>query len=419
MRRGTRSVLCAAAVAAWVAIGGAQSAPAERVVKIPRGTYTFAQIVRESGTAATPIRYVPESAGAVTIRGGELSRVSNVILDGFTIDGRLDPEWPTKSRGVDIRDATNVTITNSEIIGPADIHTGYDISGKVNCAEGDGFPTQSGGIGSQNTENITFSNLVVHGFRGAGSLRGASDYVVSTLFRNNFNGLSISSNQVEIRDSVFWVHPNHLFSIQGAGRILLVNNLLVDAQDMFQAGVNWEGAREAHILKNTFYIPANKPCYGFTGMNLYNVKQGAIVRDNILVNKRDGWIGISDAGLPLLSSDFNLNYSYQPKIDEYYLIDRGTKILYEEWVALSGEDKNSIVRQAPQFTDPPQYGDYSANQWGFRIPRSVDEARSWFVLKPGSPGKNAASDGTDVGISAVAWRDTRPKAPTNVRITSN
>ena len=253
---------------------------------------------------------------------------------------------------------------------------------------------------------------MVHGFRGAGSLRGKHDQIQKSLFRNNFNGLSISSQLIEITDSVFWVHPNHLFALQGAGSITLTNNLMVDGQDMFQAGVNWDGALRATLVKNTYYIPANKPCYGFTGFNFYNVKQAVILRDNIVINKRDGWMTVGNASMPLVSSDYNLMYNYEKTTEEYNLLDRNLKVPYEEWVRLTGQDKNSKPRQQPLFIDAPQYGDFAANQWGFRIPRSATEARSWFALKSGSPGKGAASNGTDIGVNS----STSVSAPSNSRI---
>ena len=117
---------------------------------------------------------------------------------------------------------------------------------------------------------------------------------MNSLFRNNFNGISASSQVLEITDSVFWVHPNHLIALQGAGKVTLTNNLMVDAQDMFQAGATWDGVQQAIIVKNTFYIPANKPCYGFTGFNFYSVKQSAVVRNNIVVNKRDIWMTVGE-----------------------------------------------------------------------------------------------------------------------------
>ena len=73
-------------------------------------------------------------------------------------------------------------------------------------------------------------------------------------------------------------------------------------------------------------------------------------------------------------------------------------MFYEDWVAQTGEDTNSIVRQEPLFVDAPLNNDFTENRWGFRIPDTVAEARSWFQLIAGSPGKGAASDGTDMGF---------------------
>jgi hypothetical protein len=410
--KAVRALVTGASVSVLALAGFAES---ETVIEVPAGTYTLNEILTASGTSTNPIRYRPQTPGTVAIRGGLISGMHDIILDGFFVNGRLDTDWPKKSRGLDIRDSTNITVMNTEIAGPADIHTGYDIFDRQSCDEADGYPTQSSGIGSLNTENITFSNIVVHGFRGAGALRGNHDRVLKSLFRNNFNGFGISSVVIDIIDNVFWVHPNHLFTLEGAGIVNLTNNLLVDAQDMFQAGVTWDGVQQGTIVKNTFYIPENKPCYGFTGPNFYRVKQSVRFRDNILVNKRDGWMTVSNASLLLLSSNYNLMYNYQQTTEEYNLLDRRRKVLYEEWVTLTGQDRNSKPRQRPVFADAPQYGDFAANQWGFRIPGSVAEAKSWFALKPDSPGKGVASDGGDIGMNSTTTPDP-PSTPDGVNI---
>jgi hypothetical protein len=400
----TLGVLRVATISALATLAASATllrAQTETVIQVPSGTYDFSQILKQSGTSSNWIRYRPAVPGGVTIRGGEFRNIQYVILDGFTVDGRLDPEWPGKSRGIDVRTSHHVTVMNTEVIGPADIHTGFDISGKSSCREADGFPNVSGGIGARDdTEAITFSNVVVHGFYAAGAFRGKRDRIVNSLFRNNYNGLSVSSVDIAIVDSVFWVHPNHLFSIQGAGRIFLVNNLLVDAQDMFQTGSGREGAEDVSILHNTFWIPANKPCYGFSGLNLYAVSRRGHVTNNVIVNKQEGFIAVSDASVATIASDYNLFFTYVPTTKEFNFIDRKLMVPIETWRSMTAQDSHSLARQAPQFVNEPQYEDYTANQWGFRIPPSVSEARRWLSLKAGSPGKNSASDELDRGFDS-------------------
>jgi hypothetical protein len=65
-------------------------------------------------------------------------------------------------------------------------------------------------------------------------------------------------------------------------------------------------------------------------------------------------------------------------------------------MASAGNDIHSLYLQ-PIFTSPPLYGD-PINKWGFRIPKTAAEARGWFRLRSGSPGRGAASDGKDLGI---------------------
>ena len=167
--KAVRALLTGASVSAFVLAGFAQS---ETIVEVPAGTYTLKEILTSSGPARIRFAIAPERRVPSQFVGRPDSGMHDIILDGFFVDGRLDTDWPKMSRGLDVRDSTNVTVMNSEIAGPADIHTGYDILNKQYCEEANGYPTQSSGIISLNSENITFSNIVVHGFRGAGSLRG-------------------------------------------------------------------------------------------------------------------------------------------------------------------------------------------------------------------------------------------------------
>ena len=404
------------ALAASVAILRAQS---ETLVQVPSGTYSLEQVVTQSGTAISWIRYRPAVPGTVTIRGGEvLEGRQYVILDGFTIDTRLDPNYPSWSPTLNITSSEHIVITNSELVGPADIHTGFDITGAQNCKEAEGFPTPRGpGFRTgPDTDYITFSNVLVHGFHTAGRFHGKHDKVVNSLFRNNHNAFDVEGGVVEIVDSVFWVHPNHLFELHGATTVYLVNNLFVDAQDMFASQMH-EGVDEVHMVHNTFWIPANKPCYGFTGINLAGVHQLAEVRNNLLVNKQtDIFFHVTDAVIPLLESDYNLFYYYGAQTtEEFKLLDQGRMVPLETWRSISGQDPDSIGRQQPLFVDPPQYEDFSMNQWGFRIPSSVAQARAWLTLRAGSPGAGAGSDGLDMGITGSGG-PIPPGAPTNLRI---
>ena len=87
-----RAAIALVALAASVAILCAQS---ETLVQASSGTYSLKQVVTQSGTANNWIRYRPAVPGGVTIHGGEMLVSSqSVILDGFTIDTRLDLQLP-------------------------------------------------------------------------------------------------------------------------------------------------------------------------------------------------------------------------------------------------------------------------------------------------------------------------------------
>ena len=324
------------------------------------------------------------------------------------MDAGLDPDLTDPSRsfpraaGVRI-DADNVRIENTVIAGVNDIHTGFNTLNQTSCKEFDSG-TKGGGMIVISGDNIGFKNITVYGFNDALSVQSAAGNVVveDSLIRNNFNGMSLEGKSLTVRNSVLWVHPNHQFSIkttQPGSFFSLENNLLVDAQDMVKAGAAWEGADELYVIHNTFWTPANNPCNVYREIQANNVRDKIVIKDNVIVSVSDNWMTIASTQIPFLTSDFNLGYRYEGIANNEFDID-GSQLIHEDWVAQTGQDSNSIVRQEPLFVDAPQYEDFSENQWGFRIPSSVAEARSWLTLAAGSPGKNAASDGKDIGILA-------------------
>jgi hypothetical protein len=180
-----------------------------------------------------------------------------------------------------------------------------------------------------------------------------------------------------------------------------VNNLIVDAQEV---NMVWCGdcLDELVVVHNTIYIPANAPCGEMSGIKTAMVRERVIVRDNIIVNTGTPFIGSSPDTMSL-ESDFNLFYHHRTvrAPDEFRYgsrVGKRDRVTRAQWLGL-GRDRHSVFDRAPIFQDPPQNGDLETNQWGFRVPISVAEARSWFFLRAGSPGVRAASDRSDIGIS--------------------
>lgn len=391
--------------------------PAETTTTISPGIYKMSDVIKSSGTPQQWIRYKPQVPGAVMLRGGALQNVQYVILDGFIVNGSFH-ESPGKFSGISVQ-TSNVRIEGTEVVGPADIHEGYSVAGTLSCSESDGHPG-GGGIGiAKGFENVTFSNITVHGFYDAGAISGRNVKIENSLFRNNFNGLSFSGEGIDIVGSVFWQHPNHLFSMQGAGLVRFVNNLFAVSQDGVQAGPNWvAGAKEVHYIHNTYYLPANDPCNKGGGVNAYNIFGKLIMKDNVFVKKGAGYLNtrfVEDTVPKEFISDYNLGYGSDANIGEefsYPVYFKNTNSIsfdykprsHAQWTTLTGQDKNSIFHKKPLFADAPVYTiplpspGNEANQWGFRIPKTTAEARSWFELLDGSPGKSSASDGLDQGI---------------------
>jgi hypothetical protein len=209
-------------------------AQAETVVNVAAGTYNLSQVITTSGTSSNWIRYKASSPGAVVIRGGAiLSNRSFIIIDGFKVDQRLHPDYPSWDDSLTIAGGSHdVTIINTEVKGPTDFHIGYNANNAVSCQESDGFDAEkpAGVRVDSTTRNIVFDNVVVHGFYTGMSFDGASDVLQNSLVRNNFNGFDVSSQTMTMRNNVFWAHPNHLFEMAGGvGTFNFTNNLVGDA----------------------------------------------------------------------------------------------------------------------------------------------------------------------------------------------
>ena len=380
-----------------------RGAQAETLVTIASGTYDVSTVVAQSGTPANWIRYKPATPGTVTLRGGGTVDKSYVILDGFLFDAKLDPRMsrtPPKGAGVAIT-ANFVRIENSTVAGTNSIHTGYDTNDAVSCSEFDGG-NLGGGVVVQSGGDITLDNVTIYGFKDAFSTwETVGDTVIkNSLIRNNHNGISLEGKSLTMQDSVVWVNPNHQFSIKSllpGSFFRLENNLLVDAQDMIKAGAAWPGVDDLIVIHNTFWIAPNNPCAVYREIQASNVRDQILIQDNIIVSVSDNWLTIASSQIPITTSNYNLLYRHAGNAGDEFNIDT-VKLFYEDWVAQTGEDTNSIVRQEPLFVDAPLNNDFTENRWGFRIPDTVAEARSWFQLIAGSPGRNAASDGLDMGI---------------------
>ncbi|MFQ5719341.1 MAG: hypothetical protein ACE5IK_07305 [Acidobacteriota bacterium] len=419
-------------VAGLAGLLGPATARGETLITVPAGTYDVSEVVTRAGTAAAWVRYRPATAGTVVLRGGGSIDLGFVILDGFFVDGNLDPDLndPTRTtpraNGLFVS-ASNVLVENTEIVGVNDVHNGYDTSNQTSCVEFD-FGISGNGLRVSGS-NVTMRNITLHGFREASTVNQTGSLTIeNSLYRNNFNGVTMLGLSLVIRDSVFWDHPNHQFSINTAesGSLFdLENNLLSNSQDMIKAGGNWIGVARFIVRHNTFFLPANDPCGEYAGINSDNVRQQSVIRDNLFVNLRNGLIISNSDLLPTLDSDYNFIYQYDPIAppDEFRWETcapgacvsgaASQKTSLEAWqntTCSAGRclDQNTIVRQAPVFADAPAYvvnlpsPGNAQNQWGWRTPTSAAEARSWLTLMPGSPGKGAASDGMDMGFVSTS-----------------
>jgi hypothetical protein len=166
-------------------------------------------------------------------------------------------------------------------------------------------------------------------------------------------------------------------------------------------------------------MPANHPCGSNVGIDGTNVRQLVYLRNNILVTQVQQWWKATRSQLGFYTSDHSMGHQWESRGAELEL--DGGDLSLEQWRTATGLDRNTI-RAAPQFVDAPVYASSmpgvgnETNQWGFRVPTSAAQARAWFALRTGSPGRNAGSDGLDIGIDARAAPAFGPRPPTNVRI---
>lgn len=395
-----------AVVATFAAVASLAAGTGDTDISISCGTRAFSALGLSSGSSGNVRRYHPATPGCVIVNGpGEIEDLSYITLDGFEFrqNGSTLPTIMVHG------DSTHITIKNSEIVGAQDIHTGFNQSGAVSCQEFAGHPTAEAGglvLFGSGVSDVLIDNVTIHGYHTAFVLEGANVVMQNSLIRNNFNIADIEDGTITIKDSVFWTQPNHSFEMHQfdvGSTFTYTNNLLVDSQDIIYADADNMMVYTAN--HNTFWIPDNDPCLGAEGWMLGasagTFDTSATMTNNIYVGNGDAILSVDTANVSKITSNYNLLHDYS--LVRWWV--SGSYLNTATWKSNSGEDANSVIGSPPVFVDPPEFEDFEANEWGFKIPTSVAEARAWMALAPGSPGKAAASDGQDMGITSAA--DTR------------
>ena len=424
-RHVARAAVLAVALAGSVALPRAQS---ETVVNVAAGTYDLSDVVTSGGTSSNRIRYRASTRGSVIIRGGGTLSRGYVTLDGFLFDNTLNPKYGGSGAHsiVIASNLAGVRIENSEIKASAhDIHTGYLWGTNVQDCSESGALSSATGLNVGSGSNVTFADSVLHGaYNVTNHMNGSVLRFERALVRNNFNGLQVGANStIEFVESVLWDHPNHPIIVDSPdqARLVIENSVIVNGQNTVRT-VGEEGGSHVIIRHSTFYTPNGHPCGSDAGIDATNVRQQVVIQNNIVaVNTNNWWRGLSSQ-LGYYSSNYNLGFHWDVSGGRDVRLN-GNEMGLDEWRSATGLDSRSI-RARPIFADQPEYVSprpsigSPSNQWGFRVPSSVAQVRAWFALQPGSPGKGAASDGLDMGITAggSGGGTTAPVAPSNLRI---
>lgn len=439
---------------AWVPLVGLfpNDAGAEDLIQVPSGTYNAADIFKASGTAGTRKRYQAITAGGVIVGGNQKITRDYVTADGMVFDGRLSSD-PTKKGAIDRIEGAEVHLENCRLRGPIDIHRSYEpdengdgstacsqdeCTGTENCIPSTSAPPLLAG------RHARLYRCVLHGSQSIGTVQDGSWLEIDEcLIRNHFNGFDLSPNgKITISNSAMLVAPNHAFSIKCAsgqgGEVVLHNTLWWDYQDPFDAGER-QGCDILRITHCTIGIspsvnnrehPASGGSGGKFGGSVGQVRNECLFRDNLcsLYRGTNAFLVVLSTQYGILTQDYNLFYHHVPQTPARVVRVDGVDKAFAEWQAISGKDAHSLYGSAPVFANPPEYAGPScavgmpdpgnaANAWGYRtIPDSLATVRGWFALQAGSPGKNAASDGLDMGMVASGIFPPAPSAPKNLRI---
>jgi hypothetical protein len=431
-------------------------AQTETIVERPSGTYALTDFVSQAGTGSNPRRYRPQS-GAVCniIPGGAYDKRAHTILDGSTGANRriLIQMTDAQIRGfLGIYDS-NVTVQNVHFVGPHPIHYGYAWDGTKYCDEGaataygpDGTP-QGACISSIYGTNVVVRDCVMTGVKNLDDgVRGGVRYErLFAYYMESAGGLTGTGQYLEYDQSVLWHLPNHGMSANVAtgGRVEVRNSIFGTTQEVTGVGAFGSiGCDEFTWIHNTIYVCGgyypnwgenNNHCGHTSGLVLSGpdgqVRRRTTIKNNIFRMVRTEAIewrapsGNLDNGVND-TVDYNLYYLSDPQ-NAARIEFNGLHLSPEQWLAANGgRDTHSIwnvsplfVNAPPDFQQPQPAPGTAGNLWGTRLDvsrESVDSFRQRLALQTGSPGKNAADDGLDMGIAQGAlWP---PKSPTNVRI---
>jgi len=299
--------------------------------------------------------------GVTALMELSLAGASNIVLDGLTLSG-----------GSISGTTTNVTIRNSTFVGSttidglvnANVLFDHDTFNNIDVPEA-GTPARLHlNYDSPLPSGVTIANSLFSG--------GDSDGVQSGV------GVTIVDN--EFRDILGKGGANHTDAIQliGAPNSVVRGNYIHNSESGIVA---YDGLEHALIENNV--IDLTQPSAGRPwAIELYS-DVGSVVRDNTLKTAD------CDYGLPCGTIDLNCKEGSTPGYETQVYDNVAAWILAENGSTLMPPHHNLVTRDW-QDEDVPGSPSFA----GGPDPATFEG----FYLAADSPGKNAASDGKDIGV---------------------
>lgn len=343
------------------------SAPPNAVICLSTGTYSF------SGNIRTGLVTIQPESGAAPVVDVTLNPASNITFDGIKVSEMFVDDSRTK----------NITLKNSTITGQITFRTGdlananilldHDVIRDFNA-------TGSGGEGRiwlpENTNQPSGITIQYSEFTG-----GMSDGI-----QNGSNGTVIQYNEFHdmVEGSSGGVHTDAI-QLYGSKNTVIRGNYFHDVPDAIMA----PDGTDHEIIEDNVFKGAND-AFGYPfAITLYS-DDSSVVQHNTMAdgsctfNLRCGIIRIGNKGSCSFSTECDQSHGTVIKdniIGEISCCDAGANTGYTL--------TNNLIRSGSTTNNTagsPNYsGGTAPSTWG------------GFALASGSPGKNSASDGTDVG----------------------
>jgi parallel beta-helix repeat protein len=335
-------------------------ARAGSTVTLEDGVYSGGLIIRNSGTAASPITVKARNPHKAIVRGGPAVGKKGQVPNGITVSGNfiiLDGLRVEDAPGNGIHIAgKHVTVRRCVLY-----HNGWSFQGEKHG--GEGILTAGPADDARLEENECYKNREHGIYISAGSKRPL--IIGNSLHENgdpktnpargsglqiNADGAYFPTSGAIVRGNKLYSNLNSGISLQGVHDSLLVNNLLYDNHHYATLGVS-KASRSNRFVNNTIVAGKEKGrvAIAIFGGDKRGPTTGNLFFNNIIVAESGVALSIENGVTPSdIKADHNLFWaggkSHIAKDD-----DSGKKWTLAEWQAL-GRDASSLHAD-PRFVE--------------------------------------------------------------------